>query len=182
MKSPQRGFTLVELLAVLAVFSVTLGTAVMTLHALLLSGARARDSMDASIQLTRFAAQLRTDTHTAVAITAVPTENAGGNPVVLHVQLPKEQLVEYRLHADGIQRVVRSGTSDVRLEFYRLRPLVERGWQIAPVGSSTVASVCLRPLCNGGRRDDHALPPLRVDAAVRMITHTLSTSPPRVSP
>ncbi|MCU0958749.1 MAG: prepilin-type N-terminal cleavage/methylation domain-containing protein [Pirellulaceae bacterium] len=181
MKSPQRGFTLVELLAVLAVFSVVLGTAVMTLQALLQSGAHARDSMDASIQLTRFTTQLRADTHSALAVTAAADEHAG-SPVVLRVQLPQEQLVEYRIQPDGIGRVARSGGSEDRSEFYRLSPQVERGWQVVPAGASSLVSVELRAGRDGGARDRRAATPLRVDAAVGLLTQAHRSSSNHVAP
>ncbi len=182
MKAPRRGFTLVELMAVLTVFSVVLGGSVMALQALLQSGARARASTDASIQLARFAIQLRADAHSALAVVVTPAQHADRSRAMLQLQLPSQRWVEYRLQPDGIQRLVRSGARQEHNEFYRLRPLIERGWQVDSVGASSVASVwLLLPLC-GGRRDEHAPSPLRVAAAVGIGTQALNSSPSGVSP
>lgn len=181
MKSTQRGFTLVELLAVLAVFSATLGMAVVTLQALLHSGAHARDSMDASMQLTRFAMQLRTDTHRAEAVTAEPDERAG-SPMVLRLQLPHEQVVEYRIQPDGIGRVARSGGRADQIEFYRLSPRVDRGWQVVSVGVTSLVSVEVFASRDSSARDRRAAGPMRVDAAVGLVTHLPHGSAKHVSP
>lgn len=181
MKSARRGFTLVELLAAMAVFSVTLGTAALTLHALLQSGARARDRMDAGVQLTRFAGQLRADAHGAVAATAEAGQGAD-SAVVLRLTLPGEQRVEYRLGTDGIERVGWSGTGVAEREFYRVPPQVERGWQVDAAGPTSLVSVDLATWRDVSPRDQHPSAPPRVEAAVGLITYTVHGSSNHGSP
>ena len=105
MRSIRRGFTLVEMLAVMAVFSVTMSVIILTLHALQKAGDRAHANMSAGVELDRFATQLRTDAHAARTFTLSPTEPANSAASVLTLTLPDQQIVEYQLTADQIQRL-----------------------------------------------------------------------------
>jgi prepilin-type N-terminal cleavage/methylation domain-containing protein len=175
MRSIRKGFTLVEMLAVMAVFSVTLSTIVLTLHALQKAGNRAHASVSAGVELDRFATQLRSDAHAARTCTLSPTEPANIAANVLTLTLPAEQIVEYLLSADQIQRRVRSGDVDQHHESYRVQPLLEKGWTLTANTSAPLVTINLQPAKARGNHP-RGLAPLSVHAAVGL------TSPAPVAP
>jgi len=175
MRSIRRGFTLVEMLAVMAVFSVTLSTIVLTLHALQKAGDRAHSNVSAGVELDRFTAQFRTDAHAARTFTVSPTEPANSAAHVLALTLPNEQIVEYQLSADQILRRVRSGDVDQHRESYRVQPLLEQGWTVTANTSSPLVTINLQPAKDRGNHP-RGLAPLSVHAAVGL------TSPAPVAP
>ncbi len=146
MRSIRRGFTLVEMLAVMAVFSVTMSTIVLTLHALQKAGDRAHANVSAGVELDRFATQLRADAHAARTFALSPTEPPRVAASVLTLTLPDQQIVEYQLSSDQIQRRVRSGDVDQHHESYRVRPVLEKGWTVTV--TRTLPRRSLRSTCS----------------------------------
>jgi prepilin-type N-terminal cleavage/methylation domain-containing protein len=166
MRSLRRGHSLIELLAVLAVFSVTLSTIVLTLHALQKTGDHVRANMDIGIQEGRFAHQFRTDAHATRAFVASPADSADASSTVLQLTLPDQQIVEYRLQANRIERLVRSGDAVQQRESYRVRPVLQQGWAIVTSGSQPLVTVYLQRQLEGIPDTYHSLPPWRVDAVL----------------
>jgi hypothetical protein len=157
------------MLAVMAVFSVTMSVIILTLHALQKAGDRAHANVSTGVELDRFATQLRTDAHAARTFTLNPTEPAQSAASVLTLTLPDQQIVEYQLTADRIQRLVRSGDVDQHRESYHVRPVLEKGWTVdAKVPSAPLITISLQPAQD---RSSHprGLAPLNVHAAVGLI-------------
>ncbi|MHB8969848.1 MAG: prepilin-type N-terminal cleavage/methylation domain-containing protein [Pirellulaceae bacterium] len=175
MRSIRKGFTLVEMLAVMAVFSVTLSTIVLTLHALQKTGDRAHANISAGVELDRFATQFRSDAHAARTFTVSPTEPPNSEAHVLALTLPNEQIIEYQLSADQILRRVRAGDVDQHRESYRVRPVLERGWTVTANASAPLVTINLQPAQDRGNHP-RGLAPLSVQAAVGL------TSPQLVEP
>jgi prepilin-type N-terminal cleavage/methylation domain-containing protein len=169
MRSIRRGFTLVEMLAVMAVFSVTMSVIILTLHALQKAGDRAHANVSAGVELDRFATQLRADAHAARTCTLSPTEPAQSAASVLTLTLPDQQIVEYQLTSDQIQRLVRSGDVDQHHESYHVRPVLEKGWTVNANSSAPLLTINLQPAQSHGNHP-RGLAPLNVNAAVGLIS------------
>ncbi|MHB0956957.1 MAG: PulJ/GspJ family protein [Pirellulaceae bacterium] len=182
MRSIRRAFTLVELLAVMAIFSVTMSIIALTLHGLQRAGDRVQASVGAGIELDRFAMQLREDTHAArefalsapepadsaaevSAAEVVEPQSASSSASTLTLTLPGQQIVEYRLSSDRIQRRVNTGDVDLHRESYRLRPVLEKGWTLAADTSGPLITVHLHLASGPGNHPD-PLAPLSVQCAV----------------
>jgi prepilin-type N-terminal cleavage/methylation domain-containing protein len=176
MRSRRRGFSLIELLAVMSVFSVTLTTIVMTLHGLQKSGDRLRASMDIGIQQGRFAHQLRTDAHAAQAFVTRPADNAEAPSTILQLTLPDQKIVEYRLRADGIERLLRSGDTVQQRESYRVLPVPQQGWMVVAGGAQPLVTVCLQGQSGGASTTHPSLPPWRVDAVLGLLSAEKTTT------
>jgi prepilin-type N-terminal cleavage/methylation domain-containing protein len=171
MRSIRRGFTLVEMLAVMTVFSVTMSVIILTLHALQKAGDRAHANVSAGVELDRFATQLRADAHAARTFTLSPTEPAHSAASVLTLTLPDQQIVEYQLTSDQIQRLVRSGDVDQHRESYRVRPVLGKGWAVNVIKdpSAPLITINLQPAQSRGNHP-RGLAPLNVNAAVGLIS------------
>jgi len=165
MRTSRKGFTLVELLAVISVFTVSLATIVLTLYGLRQSSERVQAHLQAGVQQTRFVHQLRLDAHDAIAPVAPPTANT-----VLQLVLPEDQQIEYSLHADRIERLVRSGDTVLQRESYRVTPDVQQGWTTVTTGARPLVAVYLqRPAIGRSQVHPNALP-WRIEAAVGLLS------------
>jgi type II secretory pathway component PulJ len=160
---------LIEMLAVMAVFSVTLSVIILTLHALQKAGDRAHANVSAGVELDRFATQLRADAHAARTFALSPTEPAQSAASVLTLTLPDQQIVEYQLTSDQIQRRVRSGDVDQHHESYRLLPVLEKGWTLNANSFAPLITINLQPAQSRGNHP-RGLAPLNVHAAVGLIS------------
>ena len=171
MRSIRRGYTLVEMLAVMAIFSVTMSVIILTLHALQKAGDRAHANVTAGVELDRFVTQLRADAHAARTFALSPTEPAQSAASVLTLTLPDQQIVAYELTSDRIQRLVRSGDVVQHHESYRVRPVLEKGWTVNVIKnpSAPLISINLQPSRSRGNHP-RGLAPLNVHAAVGLIS------------
>lgn len=170
MRSLRKGYSLVELLAVLSVFSVALTTIVLTLHGLQKSGDRVRANLDVGVQQGRFVHQLRTDAHAAQALVTSPSDNGAVVPTVLQLTLPDQQTIEYRLHADQIERLVRTGDMLQHRESYRVVPIVAQGWTTVTDGVRPLITVHLQRSMAGLTTVHQNLPSWRVDAVLGLLS------------
>lgn len=172
MKSRRSAYTLVELLAVLSVFSATLAIIILTLHGLQKSSDRLRSDLESGTEQGRFAHQLRSDAHAAETFVARAAENSADQPTTLELTLPDQQTIEYQLCDDHVQRLVRRGNAVVQRESYRVVPAAHRGWTAVTTGVRPLVTVYLqRPAASAP--DAHPSAPLWcVDAVIG-----LSSSP-----
>ena len=142
------------------------------------TGHHVRANMDIGIQQGRFAHQFRTDAHATQAFAASPSDNADAASTVLQLTLPDQQIVEYRLQADRIERLVRSGDTVRQRESYRVRPVLPKGWTIVTSGSQPLVTVYLQRQLAGIPDTYHSLPPWRVDAVLGLLSpEKISHSP-----
>ena len=159
------------MLAVMSVFSLTL-TAIIVSRS---TGCRSRGRLRAppvhsGVQQGRFAHQLRTDAHAAQSAVTRRPALVTLPPAVLQLTLPDQQTIEYRLHADRIERLVRNGDTLQHRESYRVVPVVPQGWtdghdRCATAGHRLPATTARQP-ARAFRAD---VPPWRVDAALGLV-------------
>ncbi len=174
MRSRRGGYSLIELLAVLAVFSVTFATIVLTLHGLQRGADRAHTGLGNGTQQIRFARQLRADAHLAQAFVTSPAADTGHPDAVLQLTLRDEQhheqIVEYSLRANCIERLVRRADAVQQRESYQVCPAAPHSWSIVASGSRPLVTICLQqPLASAPRAASHDVPPLRVDAVLGLL-------------
>ncbi|MFW6171985.1 MAG: prepilin-type N-terminal cleavage/methylation domain-containing protein [Planctomycetota bacterium] len=182
MKRQHTAFTLVEMLAVMTVLSAILGTWILTLHAMRKTGFQFTDGMDAATQRRRFAVQFRNDTHQARAATIKRVDQDEPAATVLELTCPDDRVVEYRLHADRIQRRNRSGDAIVSQESFRMAPVLEEGWSTDETRPHPLLSVYLDQGPGVGANETRTLHPVLVRAAVGVGRAPLSNSVPAVKP
>ena len=169
MKRRNRGYSLVELLAVLSVFSVILGTVMLTLHAMYRTNSQMRDNLDNVVQRERLAAQLRSDTHEALSAELAEADGQPGSMTVLRLALHHARTIEYHLHAEKIARRVLSGERVHQQETYRVVPVLEKGWSIDSQRPHPLISVYIQQRPVESADGHHGLVPIRLDAAIRIV-------------
>jgi prepilin-type N-terminal cleavage/methylation domain-containing protein len=111
----RRGWTLIEVVAAIAVGSVIMGLGIALLHLLLRLDRETREDLRARAALARLAEQFRDDAHGAVGPASTPP-----HPGPWRFPLRGDRVAEYVQEADGLTRVERAGNEDQRRESYRL--------------------------------------------------------------
>lgn len=175
MRSRRRGTTLAECLIVITMVATVMGTVSLALHSLFQADRRARDTLAQERSLDRFVAQLRSDAHQAVSA-KVDKPSSETDPVTdLRFVLPEGETIQYTIHAENIERVVRRNDSVQHRESYLL-PASTSGWQVREDGTTPIVSLVLA--LNDERHAHERLVPreYRVDAAVNLIRPPLPAS------
>jgi len=178
----RRGYSLIELLAAVAGFSVTFATIVQTLHGLQRGADRAHTGLGNGTQQIRFARQLRADAHLAQVFVTSPAPDTGHPDAVLRLTLldeqRDEQIVEYSLRANCIERLVRRADAVRQRESYQVCPAAPHSWSIVASGSRPLVTICLQqPLASAPRAASHDVPPLRVDAVLGLLPSSSTIKP-----
>ena len=112
----RHGYTLIEMMVVLAVGSVLSGVAVALIVALLRSESGARDHIHQSAVQSRLADQFRRDVHAADAI------DADDSGLVWTFTLGRGRTVTYRIEANRLERSETAEKDTQRQETYALPP------------------------------------------------------------
>jgi prepilin-type N-terminal cleavage/methylation domain-containing protein len=117
---PRGGFTLTELLVVIATATVLMSAAVTTLTLLMRAQQAGTAGMSSSLSLSRLAADFRRDVRAASA--AETTPGANGQPNEILLSLAVDRRVVYRLDNTTIVRRETSSTGDdtIRNEAYAI--------------------------------------------------------------
>lgn len=113
--APQSGFTLVEMLAAIAVGSAMLGVAVGVLHLLLRLERDGRQELRYRNTVARLSRQFRDDAHAAVDFQRAP-------PEAWQLTLPDDRVVRYECSAEELTRTELSGERPISREAYALGP------------------------------------------------------------
>ena len=165
MKRRRAGFTLVELLAVLAVFSVAMSLIVLSIVALQKAGNRVQSGITANAEWDRFVHQFRTDAHTARAYALSQSTPEVEHTDTLTLTLADATTIEYRLTPDLIQRRVRSGEVVQHRESYGIAPVTNPGWQLSRAEPKPLVGVSARLLAlqSGNAAETR---PQRVESAI----------------
>lgn len=175
MRSRRRGYTLAECLIVITLIATTMGTVALTLHALCRADRCMRDTVAYERSLDRFVAQLRSDAHQAVSATIAEPSSEADPATELRFALSGEQVIQYMVQAQNIERVVRRAQTIQHRETYPL-PASSTGWQLREDGASPIVSLVVEPDDRGRGKEQVASRKCRVDAAIRLIRSPLPTS------
>jgi prepilin-type N-terminal cleavage/methylation domain-containing protein len=112
---PRRGFSLIEMIAVISVSAVLTGIAISLLLVLLRAEHRGRSHLAESDSLQRLADQFRRDAHAATDVTVNATD-----PTRWQFNSPGTQVVRYMPHSEGIWREEEMLSENRRMEPYVL--------------------------------------------------------------
>lgn len=163
----RRGHTLIEATVVITMFGVILSTVALALHATRQANRHVRDESAAEVELTRFAAQLRSDAHQAASARLDDPKPAGAHPLLLSLVLADNQTVDYTLQPQRIQRELRRGKAVMHRETYRLPASLTSKWLLRTGDRFSMVSLALEPVA-GRSVGDTVTVPCRVDAAVHL--------------
>jgi prepilin-type N-terminal cleavage/methylation domain-containing protein len=134
----QRGFTLIEMVAVIAMTGLVMTSVAVTISSLHRLNTKLRDELFRSTAVTTLSLSLRSDAHSAVNATI-----AVGDPQrpTLRLSLPDQRVVEYTADEDRVIRVVRSGEKEERHEVFQLHAGGRATWSI---GDTAVPLITMR--------------------------------------
>jgi len=170
------GFTLVEMLVVIAVLSTVLTTIGLTMHTLFMSSQRMRDMLFHRQQIERFVWQLREDTHQASAVAVKKRDQNNVAATNLELTCPASRTIQYILTNEQIDRVERRGTQLEHQESYAVVARLDTGWQIETQGESPLVKIQLVPGTGLAPRRRPDLDAINVAAAVN-IAHSNAAFP-----
>ena len=111
------GYTLVEMMVVVAITSLVLSSVAVALHSLYRVDRRMRSHMVNTTTLTRLSLQLRRDAHRAVSVEKIDGENGVSK---LMLALTDGNVVQYEAGPGRLLRIARSGEDVRHREVYRL--------------------------------------------------------------
>jgi prepilin-type N-terminal cleavage/methylation domain-containing protein len=114
----RKGFTLVELLAVITVSSFVLGLCVATVYALMRMEQAGRARLAEGASLGRLSLTFRDDVRAATG--ARPSAGDDRNPARLELALPEGRTVEYQARRGELLRTERSGGKVDHMDRFRL--------------------------------------------------------------
>jgi prepilin-type N-terminal cleavage/methylation domain-containing protein len=162
MISKRSGYTLVEMLVVIAMTTLLLGLCAGLIHTLVGVDRGGRSHLAEAESLARLARQFRADVRAAIAV--APSAGEPGRGIPLELALPEQRRVAYRVDASAVVRVVQQEGHARRQDRFRLprrsaaRLMVERDH-----GATIVSLVFDREL---GPSGSAALRASRIDAAL----------------
>jgi prepilin-type N-terminal cleavage/methylation domain-containing protein len=116
----RRGFSLIELLVVVAVGSVLTGTGIAVVYALLSAEQAGRELLRTRAALDRLADQFRRDAHAATALTRPAPEEDDDLRPAWQLRLDANLVVEYRQGRDELLRVEKRDGHIQRRESFAL--------------------------------------------------------------
>ncbi len=119
MNRTRRGHTLVEIVAVLAVYGVTFSLLTVSVHSIFCTTARFRDEASRSSMLVRLDLQFRADAHAATRWELASTESAG-EPAPLTFFSVDDVRIEYRMEEGQVHRLLSRPGAPVQRETYWL--------------------------------------------------------------
>jgi prepilin-type N-terminal cleavage/methylation domain-containing protein len=161
----RRGFTLIEMLAVITVMTALMGLAVTLLILLMTADRTSRRQLIENEQIEQLAASLRRDVRAAVTAEVTDTPQALQSRLVLNTGA--EQSVEYVISAGRITRTQSAGGKSAGREAYLFDDLVEAQFQIETGQGRQFAALQLtRGKPEAAPQQAVAWPPLRIIAAV----------------
>lgn len=133
---PRRGYNLVELLVVISIGSMILGSVAVMLHGMYRADRGARSDLESSVNLDRFAARFRADAHAAAS--------AEVKDAALVFKDGAERSVEYKYVSGQVERTVRSGNETEHRDSFRLSSDVAVQWNVEKGETAFVSALIER--------------------------------------
>ncbi|MBN1852283.1 MAG: hypothetical protein JW829_06150, partial [Pirellulales bacterium] len=137
------------------------------------SSQRVREESAWQLEMERFAAQFRTDAHQALSVQEENSNDSGKNVPTLLLALADTQVVEYRLQARMIERLLREGDSIRHRETYRLPNSFQPHWHVERGCFLPIVGLILEPESASSNRPCH-FQTTRINAAVGMLQPLLA--------
>jgi type II secretory pathway component PulJ len=137
----RRAFTLVEMVAVIAVSSAITGVGIVMLVALLKSEGSSRRHLEMSKSLTRLEEQFRADAHAAASAKL----GEQGDSLELTLPAPSDVVIRYRCQPNEIAREEIAADKTVRRESYALPDQVNSSLDQTVEGPITTLIVQVEP-------------------------------------
>jgi len=155
MKS-RNGYSMIEMLVVMATGAVVLGIAVALLHTLLQGERAGRERLRRCAVIGRLADQFRRDVHAAVGTTAEQPDDGEDPAAGRCFELTPDVMVVYRFPPGAVTRSELAGAKLRHRESYRLPPgatasVEVRGGPATPVASLVIASKAEGPQPSAAR-------------------------------
>ena len=161
----RRGFSLIELLAVMTVASVIFGVLGVSIFALHRTQTRVQDDSHTAAALADFARRLRADAHAATAA-SLQTDGDAEPSESLVLDYDDGRRIEYRFDTASrrIHREVRQADEIVHRDAFVLPRGAEVRWSPLAEGETLAGAVVSRP--QGRERDAGEARRVRIEAAV----------------
>lgn len=172
----RRGFSLIELLAVLTVASAVFTAIGVAMYGLHRTQRTVEDEMHTAVALSAFAQRLREDAHAAndFALAGAEAED-GGEPAepTLRLVFADGRSVEYRYHAESarIRRRVIEGEKTTHGDSFALPPDSEVRWSATDEGEAPVMAVLVERPVGAGPPEHRGRRVVRIEAAVGLTRH-----------
>lgn len=155
MMPRRRGHSLAECLVAITLLGTLLGTVTLTLGVMYRADRNLRDALDQQRAMEQFTARFRSDAHQALSAAVNKPAEAKALAHELVLKLSGDQTIQYTLHPQDVERVVRRGEKIVHRETYCLARTAV-GWQLRDAQKPAVVSVLFE-----GQ--------IRIDAVVRLM-------------
>jgi prepilin-type N-terminal cleavage/methylation domain-containing protein len=138
-QAARRGFTLIELMIVLFIFTFLLSSVALAIGTLLRAKNNMEDELTRAASLSRLAAQLRTDSHLALSVEAINPEQA--QPAGFRLNF-NDQKIEYTEQPDRLIRTVYQDEESLHREVFSLAEGTSIEWQL-PGESSELLTLAM---------------------------------------
>lgn len=161
MRTPRRGYALIELLVVLTVASVMLTLCAGMVHLLLKLDRSGRSASETATDLARLARDFRADAHAAGPI-APPVAPPVGSADRLALTLDSGKTVEYQVRPLDVLRTLREGDKVRRYETYRRPSRSSVAIEVRAEGTKPFASLVVDRPADG--RDNSLYRDYRIEA------------------
>ena len=153
----RRGYSLVEMVVVIATASVLLGLTVTLLYTLLRVERDGRDQIRHYTTLGRLAAQFRRDAHAATAASAIDNRQ-------WKFTLSDNRAVTYRMEPGRLIRLEQAGEASPNRESFALPPGMTAAVEIDTDAEPTFVGLVMVPTPEGSERRRGR--PIRIDAVL----------------
>jgi prepilin-type N-terminal cleavage/methylation domain-containing protein len=156
MRKMRRGYSLIEMLVVIAITGTTLTIVALIMHTLYQADRRLREDLEEQRNLQRIASQLRTDAHQAIS---VATSKVAENPLarVLTLSFSDNRIIEYSLAGKGVDRIVKRGSEVVHRDRFQFASASGSFWIMDATREQPLIALHLldRLSADGSRQSEH---------------------------
>jgi type II secretory pathway pseudopilin PulG len=156
----RRGFTLIELMAVVTTTAIVMAVSAVLVHSLLRIDRDSRARAVEDMALAKMARAFRADVREAVGVKE--DEAPEGSPSPLTLALPDGRSVAYRMGKGGLVRTRKAGDEAAGTETYRLPRRSSVRWHIEPEGEPRAVGLVLLRRDGEGREGPSEF--LRIEA------------------
>jgi type II secretory pathway pseudopilin PulG len=137
MKS-RRGISLIELLLVMSAASVVLTMSATLIHRLMHAQSKASSLVDVERTALRLSEAFRSDVHRALRVGEFSAES-----VLVRLQMPGNQTIEYRSEPQAVRRVVSQGSETMARELFAFSATIKSEVRVS---NSRLVTLLARPI------------------------------------